>query len=470
MTDRQHQQPSSAARATATSNLRRDLGEVATAWAQGPMTSEHPWAEPTPWAPAPALPPDAAGLIAQTPGLALQVHELLEHQERWIRLDDLAAFLQELRQVDPDAADKLKLCNNPECGYVELCPNGDFSRLIPLRCWLRLCPNCAKVIAQRLRDRLDAVIDKVTAQPVPGWTLKHFTPTMKRSGDHARDIADCHTMVKALVHSLWTKRDRRAGAASFLEFGPLGGNLHAHTLAWCRFTKQAATSDEWRRLSLMHRPMWQPWVKAQRSAVEELADGYREELRTTLKRARPLLPTLKRKLSRRAAALRLLKRKLSRRAAALRLLMGRKYSRKGIEREVLKRARRQGKGDFITDIRVIDKDRAVGEVVKYVTKLYKVDPSTGRFETPIADLVALHMALKGKRRAWSFGSFYGVDIDLEEGEEKTEPHECPKCGARLVGLSVVAARALLHLKDANNCLSPGVALTVQTLARPGPGP
>lgn len=446
MSSRQHEQRRAGAKATAINNLRRDLGEVATAWAQGPMTSEHVWAEPVPWAPAPPLPPDSAGLVLHDLGIAHQVHDLLEHPQIWIQLEDLQVFLQELRKVDPDAADKLKLCNDPDCGYVELCPNGDFSRLIPMRCWLRLCPNCAKVIAQRLRDRLDAVIVKVTAQPVHGWTLKHFTATMKRSGDNARDIADCHTMIKELVHTRWTKRDRRAGAASFLEFGPLGGNLHAHTLAYCPFTKQATTSDEWRRLSLKHRPMWQPWVKAERSKVQGLADGYRHELATTLKRKR------------------------SRRAKYLRLLVRRKYSHKGIEHQVFKRARRQGVGDFITDIRVIDQERAVGEVVKYVTKLYKVDPTTGRFETPIADLVALHMALKGKRRAWSFGSFFGVDIDLEEGEEQTEPHECPKCGARLVGLSVVEARALLHLKDVNNCLATTATQSFTVPAPAGPGP
>lgn len=395
--------------------------------------------------PRPAQVLDAPVLLSINAGIAHQVHELLEHQERWVKLADLPAILEALHQVDPDASEKLKACNDPSCGFVDVCPNGDFARLIPQRCWLRICPNCAKAIAQRLRDRLSSTLDKVTAQPVPGWTLKHLTPTMRRSGDEARDIADCHTMIKALVHLLWTKPDRRAGASAFLEFGPQGGNVHAHTIVWGRYVSQVRISNEWRRLSLKHRPMWQPWVTAQRQQLAGQAARLRARL-ASMKRSR------------------------SRRAVALRLVLRRKYSRQGIELELLKRARRQGAGDFIADIRVITKERAVGEVVKYVTKLHKLDATTGKFLTPIADLVALHLALKGKRRAWSFGAFYGVDVDLEETDEQAGPHECPKCGARLVGMAVELARALLHLKDVNNCWSPTATLAAAVPARAGPAP
>lgn len=71
----------------------------------------------------------------------------------------------------------------------------------------------------------------------------------------------------------------------------------------------------------------------------------------------------------------------------------------------------------VTWIKAIGKDRAVGEGLKYITKLSKQTDSDGPadFELKPADLVALHMAMKGKRRAWAWGAFYGLDDDDQGG-------------------------------------------------------
>lgn len=72
-------------------------------------------------------------------------------------------------------------------------------------------------------------------------------------------------------------------------------------------------------------------------------------------------------------------------------------------------------GDPVTWVEKIDVNRAVREVLKYVTKFTSLDPAT---------LVNLHVALKGKRRLRSYGCFYGVKIEQE-------PQACPTCGSRL---------------------------------------
>jgi len=81
----------------------------------------------------------------------------------------------------------------------------------------------------------------------------------------------------------------------------------------------------------------------------------------------------------------------------------------------------QGEGDRVVYVKRVEPGAAVREAIKYVTKLAKKNP-TDENESPtgfilsVEDLAALHFALKGKRRVWSWGAFYGVDDTDEESE------------------------------------------------------
>ncbi len=385
----------------------------------------------------------SAAVLMDTPGLAEKVTEELEKVKAWTKLSNMAEILDTLRLVDPDAADKLSACADPEQGFVKFCPTGHYCQYCNKRCWLRICPNCAKAIAQRLRDKLNGVLSEVLKDRPPSFTLKHLVLTIKRTpaaveglGHEAalmaraaaaqRDIEDLHDMNKALIRALFIGDDKRVGASAYLEFGPEGGNVHDHNIVFSGFVPQDQISDKWRELSL-RRPIWQPWVLATLAELQARKARYTAELKA-LGKSRGL------------------------RARRLRLVL-RRMTKRWLQAEIVRQAKRQGKGDCVVHISKIDADKAVAEVVKYVTKLHKRDAKTGVYETPVADLVALHLALKGKRRAWSWGSFYGVDI--VEPESELEPNTCPVegCGATLLGATVADLRGLglLHLKDASNC-------------------
>jgi hypothetical protein len=122
---------------------------------------------------------------------------------------------------------------------------------------------------------------------------------------------------------------------------------------------------------------------------------------------------------------------------------------------------RQLTGDrgYVVWVKRITPSQAVREGLKYITKLGKRDDDGQMVITP-ADLAELHMAIKGKRRVWAWGCFYGLadqDADKEPVASETDDEDAPgdkcKCGAPMLFISVHQARALiaLHSKGATNC-------------------
>jgi hypothetical protein len=77
-------------------------------------------------------------------------------------------------------------------------------------------------------------------------------------------------------------------------------------------------------------------------------------------------------------------------------------------------------GDYIVDVQKTTPERAIREGLKYITKFINLSP---------AQLVDLHLALKGRRRIRSWGCFYGVEQPKPEG---AAAETCPKCGLPLV--------------------------------------
>jgi hypothetical protein len=94
------------------------------------------------------------------------------------------------------------------------------------------------------------------------------------------------------------------------------------------------------------------------------------------------------------------------------------------------------------------------------------------FTLSTSDLVALHLALKGKRRVWSWGSLYGMADDEREAEadDERDPGRCDECGTPMLWARLAELRELLGLsgpgpiqfKHEINCsnLAPSPGLTM----------
>lgn len=340
--------------------LRYDLAEVETDFVARVLVSNLP-----PRGPRRSVDvlPDVGQILIDRPRVNQAVAAYVERVKRgkWRDVDPVTDLLE--AEHDETAAKKLRRCHDPNSGWLEFCPTDPdhHMKYRPERCWLRICPHCAKAIAQRLRNRYEDRISKVMAATVPGWSLKHLTLTMRRDGDLAAQISVIHQATKKLIRHFWTSKDKRAGAFATFEIGPKGGNVHVHCIVYGRYVPKQEVSDHWRKLT----------------------------------------------------------------------------------------------DNYVVDIGRIDPNRAVAEGIKYVTKFAKNDGDEGRVAWVLSapDLAALHFALKGKRRAWSWGAFYGIgDEDAETGEgEEAATDVCPKCGAPLAMATMRAVQHLLDLKSVNKC-------------------
>lgn len=117
-----------------------------------------------------------------------------------------------------------------------------------------------------------------------------------------------------------------------------------------------------------------------------------------------------------------------------------------------------GDGDRIVWVKRIQPGAAVREAIKYITKFAKHDDGEpgNAFVLPVEDLAALHFALKGKRRVWSWGAFYGLDEPEGDGlQELTDDlsEEAVTLNALPVVVSHPELKAIisfLHLTVENN--------------------
>lgn len=93
-------------------------------------------------------------------------------------------------------------------------------------------------------------------------------------------------------------------------------------------------------------------------------------------------------------------------------------------------------GDFVVWVKAVkhndgDWQGAVIETLKYATKFYKEDKTTGkRIYLPVELTVELMVALKNTRRIRSYGSFYSLDEQVER------VFCCGDCGSKMVNLGL----------------------------------
>jgi len=171
-------------------------------------------------------------------------------------VEDVAALL---RLYDRQAGEKFACCHNIETYalgfHVHTADNGDETIAVKHqreRCWLRICPKCARDISARLRLRYAARLAVVELHKPMGFGFKHLVLTMRR-GDDGRDLrADLefiHKAAKKLVHHFWTKGNKRAGAFATVEIGPQGGNVHVHAMVWGAFVPKHEIWAYWEKLT-----------------------------------------------------------------------------------------------------------------------------------------------------------------------------------------------------------------------------
>lgn len=291
--------------------------------------------------------------------------------QAWPRADEMAAALA--AHDEGGAADKLRACHNPDSGWVHYCPNDPehYWEFRPERCWLRICPSCAKAIAQRLRVRYAGRIAQVERQNVRAWSLKKIELTIKREGELKAQLGLLHRGSKKLFKHFWGD-DKRAGAFAALEIGPKGGNVHVHMIVYGRYVDQAAISNYWRKLT----------------------------------------------------------------------------------------------DNYIVWVKRVSAEQAISEGIKYCTKFAKSNDAND-FVLSNDDLLALHLALKGKRRVWAWGKFYGLADDIEQDEPPAAA--CPECSHRLAWSSRAEVRSHLILTTVIKC-SLSSARAAPAVGPPAVGP
>lgn len=164
----------------------------------------------------------------------------------WAGAEDMANVLE---RYDPAAADRLRKCHDKDAGRIEFCPSdpGHHARYIPESCDLRICPSCAERHSRRAMIRYEVRLNLLTSLGVRGWGLKGLTLTMRRDADSDdRDLYDLLVKkAKKLLRHFWLRDDKRAGAIMTVEWGPKGGNIHAHIILYGRYVDQSEIKDYW---------------------------------------------------------------------------------------------------------------------------------------------------------------------------------------------------------------------------------
>lgn len=181
-----------------------------------------------------------------------------------------------LNEVDPAAAWRYARCGSDFVGLFAYCPDCEqaspdfYAKPITTSCMLRICPDCADLLAAPIRDRYRPVIEHVFANMKPGWSLKHITLTRsvgldEDTGGIARAIMDqamewCEQMI--LKHD-------GAGVIATEEVGETGQKYHVHIIAYSPFIRQGDMSRAWEAIT--GDPV--VWARRFESADEAIREG-----------------------------------------------------------------------------------------------------------------------------------------------------------------------------------------------------
>lgn len=283
------------------------------------------------------------------------------------------AVLALLREKDPKAADRYGNCHREGHGLVKYCPSdpNHYYCEIPCFCMQRICNLCSEYIAARERARYEPIISAVTKQYRRGWGLKLVTLTrsIQLSADIGDEVLKTLDCARDLYYRLWG-REEGAGGIACLEVGEHGQKIHVHLIIYGMFFWKSEVSERAHK-SKKYAPLLMCSILAGCSASIVAA------------------------------------------------IISHAFWSVEASGEYVSETWQELTGDYIVDVQKTTPERAVREGLKYITKFVNLSP---------AQLVDLHMALKGKRRIRSWGCFYGVEEQKPEG---AEAKACPVCGLPL---------------------------------------
>jgi len=194
----------------------------------------------------PSAPLGAPSALAVEPSALGSLDTLRSSQSRKANSDatsdtrpEKERALDELRVVGLYAdASRWESCGIKEPYYCGGCGN---RRLVAVRCDLKICPDCARRRAAKLRAAWLRAAHRVPKRRGYRWAL--LTLTLVKSGDVRADYARIVKCWQRMTQKLRRKHDGIGGFRS-VEVGD-DGNVHIHALSYLPFIEQATLSDEW---------------------------------------------------------------------------------------------------------------------------------------------------------------------------------------------------------------------------------
>jgi hypothetical protein len=143
-------------------------------------------------------------------------------------------------------ADRLETCGLEYA--VVYCRDCSRPLLGSRRCECRVCPDCAKKYAARIRKHQQELIKRL--QPTKTHRLAMLTLTKRTHPGYmptSSQIKTCYQHVRSLMNSLYPKR-LGCGGLAVLELGQ-NQNLHFHLIVYGYYVPQRKISDLWARLT-----------------------------------------------------------------------------------------------------------------------------------------------------------------------------------------------------------------------------
>lgn len=336
---------------------------------------------------------------------------------------------------------RLQHCQMEWIGYKsECCPERTASIAVPIGCNDRLCPLCAWHRSQRARVKVKQLYDRLTHPVLITFTIPNLPNIRKKHIQHFRK----------LVRAWLAQNSRIDGGVYSIEctFNRKEKSWHLHAHALVNFSTQLPSADEkvdffGERTSLFTRLKWEwefDWLNLTRDAWIKAPKVKTPKRRNDLRRWRLAWDNYRDEFRNWVMA----KRQHSTKWAKVWNPRRRKYEglRSDLSERELKRfktmERWNAKHTRLIDIRPVrDRDGAVAEVLKYLTK-------SAQFSDMPEAVEEFSQAVAGARMIQTFGSWYGFEIDTKFDPEHLDDWKNNQCSC---GLNMWSRIGVLFRRD-----------------------
>lgn len=148
--------------------------------------------------------------------------------------------------------------NYEDCGTKGLVfkcmnPCHDYRGYVPLRCDLRICPNCGERFASKIFVKYVNPIKFRLSHPKKTYSLKFLTLTkvyegkFQNSEEFRKEMKKFNKNVRIVMNKLFPKSSN-SGGISVLEVGK-NFNIHAHIVVYGRYYPQNYLSKFWKKVT-----------------------------------------------------------------------------------------------------------------------------------------------------------------------------------------------------------------------------